>query len=94
MSRFRSKFLIILVLAAVAMTGPWSVSPAVGAMHSVSLDTELVNPSPGPMSGEPDVGQTAPNASRGAYDEDRGGLVDWLHTVMMIWTARWTGMGF
>jgi hypothetical protein len=94
MSSFRSRFLIILVLAAVAMTGPWSVSPAVSAISSISADTELVNPAQGPLSGEPDVGQTAPNASRGAYDEDMGGLVDWLRTAMMIWTVRWTGMGF
>ena len=95
MSSFRSKLLITLVLVAVAMTGPWSVSPAVSATDSITEDTQLVlNPVNGPYSGEPDVGQTAPSSSRSAYDEDTGGLVDWFRMAMMIWTARWTGLGF
>ena len=94
MSSSRSKLLITMVVAAVLTTGLWSVSPAVAATDSISEDTELVHQPIGPFSGEPDVGQTAPNSSGVATDEDSGELVDWFRTIMWIWTARWSGLGF
>lgn len=94
MSSLRHRLLIILVLLTVALAGPWSVSPAVAELGTISAeDSPLAHPGVDPTSGEPDVGQTAPNTS-GAGLDGYGDLRDWVRTTMLIWTTRLPGLGF
>jgi hypothetical protein len=89
----RSRILIALVLF-VAL----AVGPSVTASAAVRSATAHERPGLGqsqltePSSGEPDVGQTSPNAPGGGGVN--GTLGDVLRLIGSFWSARFTGTGF